>query len=435
MADYSLEVWVPLGGGPITPLPGATSISFTGSPSEGDTISFSLDGHSQGAEHIKELKNDVVLYREGKKIFRGRISSVNHNADAIGHKIDVTCVDYKSLLKRRHVYAATANGTGDIEQKAWDLVAYTQNAGGADWNLGITRSNDGGLGVGATVTWEPLSNIKDNIDLLAKTNSAQDAQDYFEWSIDPELVFTCHRPIRGRVDPQFICDYGGSVLSFGTSFDPNNYANHFYVQGAGSARTQFNTSDVGLWPGAVFEQVVQDSNYTTVDETDGAGFWLATFNGQLDKMRTYDLEISANRWNGPTDLWVGDYVHLDLNSGSLKIQESSYRVLTLHLQIDEAGLERLAVEVGYAPYQRYRDLYRMSNFMLEQRRSLLRQRATWYDTTYRALWSDVLLNTNRYGANSTRAKAALERFNAFKAQGYAFKTSDAYRGISRGRTT
>lgn len=433
MADYGLEVWKPMGP-VIAAISGHTGLSYDGSVDEGETISFSLDGNTPGAEHIREMITDIVLYRENQKIFRGRVVSATDEVDAISHTITVNCVDYKSLLKRRHVYSTTPNGTSlDLEELAWKLIDYSQTRG-TDWSLGITRGSSQAVGVTSSSTWDYLSNIKENIDSLAKSNTAEQATNYFEWTIDPELRFKAHRPTRGRQSPQFDASLGGTVLSFGTTFDPNSYSNYFFVSGSSGAWTAKYSLDIGKYPGGVFEEVVNDSALTSVDATDAAAFWLITFHGQLELLKSYALEIASERWGGPTELWVGDYVNLNLNSGRLKVNSSQFRVLNLHLEVDEAGQEHLAVEVGYAPAFTYRDFSRMSAQMRAHRMQVLNNRARWYDQQYHKMLNEAMrLKPRRGGKASAAYKAAYARFRALADKRNTFYHQDKWPAVRQSK--
>lgn len=427
MSDYQIELWEPMGS-VIAQVPTASGKTLTMSVDEGETFAFSISGNNPVAPLIRDMITDVVVYRENEKIFRGRIVQSTDSMDGATNTISVSCVDYKSLLKRRFIYTPNS-GTIDLELAAWNLINYTQTRGAeALHSLGITRGANQTHGRVMPVKWEVGSTIKDTIDTLAKTVSAEQVMDNFEWHIDPELVYRHYVPGRGREVPIFSCDFGGSVLSFDTGFDPNGYANLFRVQGAGSLLQWYGTPDIGRWPGSMFEEFINDSNLTTIGQVDASAFWNATFRGQLDKLRTYNLEISASRWGGPSQLWVGDYVFLELRQGRINVNTSDYRVLNMHLEIDDNGQEHLGIEVGYVPTATYRDFARMNSFMLYTRRQILAQRATWFKSQTQSLQNQLTHQERTRGRKSYPANAARKRLADFKVVYSKWQTDQTQRG-------
>lgn len=410
MADIDIELHWPLGS-IITPVTEFSNAQLTTSVDEGDTFSFSIDGNNPASRHIRDLITDVILYRDGQKLFRGRIVSSLDTMDAASHSVAVSAVDYKSLLKRRQLTSALTV-SGDLESVAWGAINFTQtyDANGT-FNLGIVRPANQSIGVTGGFAYDQDETVKDFIDRVAKTNTAEGAGDYFEWTIDANLQFRVFRPSRGRQQPQFLCDYGGSVLSIGTSFDPNSYSNHFVVRGAGTISTIQGSTDLGRWPGAAFQTVYNDSAFSTVAQTDAKAFWLMTFSGQLNLMRSYNLELSADRWGGPRSLWIGDAVTLSIVSGRVNVNSDQYRVLNLHYEIAESGQEKIAIEVGYATSSTYRDFNRMSSYMLAQRRSILAARANWYNSLITKLTNEWRVQVGKAGANSNAARAAKKRLD------------------------
>lgn len=409
--DYSIELVEPLGN-VIAQVPTAKNRRLTLSTEEGDTFSFSVSGKNPVAKFLRDMITDVNVYCDNIKIFRGRIVQTTDQVDGTADTVNVSCVDYKTLLKRRYFYVPN-KGTVDTEEHAWQAINYTQTRA-TDTGLGITRGENQATNHIRTATWEVGGSVRDFIDGLAKTASAEDARDYFEWHIDPELVFRCNVPGRGREVPVFTADYGGTVLSFDTGFDPNSYANIFRVQGGGSVLTWLTTQDYGRWPGSAFEEFINDSTISSINQSDAAAFWAMTHHGQLDKLRTYNLEISSARWGGPSQLWIGDFVYLDLKSGRVNVNTSDFRVLNMHLEIDDAGMEHIAIEVGFTPTATYRDFNRMSSFMLHHRRQVLAQRATWFKRTTQGLQSELAKQERARGRKSYPANAARRRLNDFK---------------------
>lgn len=410
----SVELWQPLGG-VIANLPEAQQKTLSLSTEDGDTFTFTLSGFDPKAKLIQEMFTDVVVYIDDKKVYRGRVVSAPQTGDATNATLTVSTVDYKSLLKRRFFIAPNIY-TGDIENRSWNAINVAQlRAGG---NLGITQGVNQTTGIVVTnFGVEAGTSVKDFIDTLSQTNSAMNDSNAFEWNIDPDLVFKVYQPTRGKRTPTFVCDFGGAVLSYDTSFDPSGYANQFYVQGNGPYSSAVTTDDARPpIPGGVFEEWVNDSALTTAALVDARAFWLATYNGQIELTKSYNLEISKARWHGPASVWIGDYVKLDIQHGTVDVQTEEMRVKNMHISEDEGGGEDVAIEVGYSVPSSYRDFNRLSNFMLKTRRDVLTQRAKWYKTISDSLYKEYTSQVKKTGAKSYEAKASLKRYNDWRAQ-------------------
>ncbi len=426
MAQWSVEIWQPLGG-VITNLPDAQAKTLTYSLTDGHTFSFSMNGRNEKAKFLRPMIADVVVWREGVKIFRGRIIQANQSGDAAGCTINVSAVDYKALLKRR-VFTQTGTYTGDLETCAWTAINTTQ-AVRTGANLGITRGVNQATGITATkYAYELGQTVKDFIDGLAATNSAVDQADSFEWDIDPELVFKVYKPTRGKRTPTFLADFGGSVLSYDQTFDPNDYANVFMVQGNGSYSSTAITEEGRRPPaGAMFEEFVNDGQLTTPALVDSRVFWMATYNGQLELTKTYNLELSNGRWNGPRDCWLGDYVKLNIVDGVLNVQTDLMRVRDMHLSVDNAGYEAVGIAVGFSVPSLYKDINRMNAFMRSTRQDILARRANWYNITNRSLYNEYLKAAKKHGAKSYEANAAKKRWQDFYKQADSWLKAEGFK--------
>ncbi len=427
-AQCSVELWQPLGG-VITSIPDAQDKNLTLSVSEGSTFSFTLNGFNEKASFLNEMITDVVVYREGVKIFRGRLVQAIPRGDSSGQVISCSAVDYKALLSRRH-FVTSGTTTGDLEAAAWLAINNTQTVRPGS-SFGITRGVN--QSTGQTVTKYPYelgTNIKDFIDGLAKTNTNTGDANAFEWDIDPDLVFKVYKPTRGKRTPTFLADWGGAVLSYDVQFDPNSYSNVFFVQGNGTVTSTVVTDEGRRTPpGGMLEEFVLDSQLTTATLVDARAFWLATYHGQLELARTYNLELSNSRWLGPESCWIGDFIRLDLSHGALNVKSDEMRITDMHISFDNSGYEGVAVGVGFQVPSSYRDINRMSLFMRTTRMDMLRNRATWYDRMNRSFYQEYQLAVKKHGANSYEAKAAKTRWQNFYKQARSWQNQNLGRPL------
>lgn len=390
----------------------AKSLSLTMSAGEGASFSFSLDGNDPGAKHIFEMFTDVIVYRNSEKVYRGRIVSAPQSGDSTNCSISVSTVDYKSMLKRKFITSATS-ASGTAESIAWSFINTAQNRSNGNW--AITRGvNQVTATSFTTYSVTAGTSVADAIDTLSQTNSAVNGANAFEWDIDPELVFRVYSPTRGRRQAAFTADFGGSVLSYDSSFDPNGYANAIYVQGS-TTYIAGAVTDEGRQPppGGLFELYVNDTNLTTTSLVDQRAFWLGTFNGNLALSKTYNCELSNAFWNGPDDCWIGDFVNLDIRHGNLNVQRSDVRVKDMAINVDVNGYEGVAIGVGWSAPARWDELNRMSNQMLVLRRDLLHQRSMWYLRTRDALYQEYLRELAINGEGAYETNASKQRLDDF----------------------
>ncbi len=393
----------------------AKDLSLTMSAAEGASFSFSLDGNDPGAKYIFEMFTDVVVYRNNVKVYRGRIVSAPQSGDSTNCSISVSSVDYKSMLKRKFVTAATS-ASGTAESIAWSLINTAQGRTNGNW--AITRGvNQVTATSYTTFAIAAGTSVADAIDTLSQTNNAVNGANAFEWDIDPELVFRVYTPTRGRRQAAFTADFGGSVLSYDSSFDPNGYANAIYVQGNTSYIAGAIT-DEGRQPppGGLFEQYVTDTALTTTALTDQRAFWMGTFNGNLALSKTYNCELSNAYWNGPNDCWIGDFVNLDIRHGNLNVQRSDVRVKDMAINVDVNGYEGVAIGVGWSSPAKWDEFNRFSNQMLILRRDLLHQRSMWYLRTRDALYQEWLVELAQSGQGSYEENASKTRLEEFDRQ-------------------
>ncbi len=409
MAKWNVEIWQPLGG-IITQLPDAQNISLSMDVNEGHQFTFTMNGFNETAKHLRPMIVDVVVYRDSVKLFRGRLIQATPQGDANVQIVSCSAVDYKALLKRK-VFVTSGTYTADLETCAWNAINTAQLRS----SFGITRGVNQAVGVSATrIAYEAGMTVFDFINTCASRNSGLDSGDCFEWDIDPDLVFKVYKPMRGKRTPTFLADFGGSVLSYDVAFDPNDYANVMYVQGNGSYQATV-TTDEGRRPpaGSIFETYLNDGSLTSAALVDAKAFWLATFNGQMELTKSYNLAISNHRWDGPVDCWLGDFIKMDIRHGVLNVQTESMRITGLSIQVDSSGYEGIAISVGYSVPTAFKDINRLSAFMRSTRQDMLRNRALWYKNTNATLWKAYTAAVKKHGAGSYEANAAHKRWQDF----------------------
>jgi len=142
-------------------------------------------------------------------------------------------------------------------------------------------------------------------------------------------------------------------------FDRSNRTSTSYVDGgdfapSGDAPTGSNDVEVSQIaysstadgsPEGYWESQITDNDLTKQSSVDDKAQWSVERHGEL--LPSYTVEINPSFWNGPEDLWVGDTVMLDANSGRLRVQRDDLRVTEMTFSIDENGKETIGAVLGY----------------------------------------------------------------------------------------
>lgn len=313
----------------------------------GATAKFSLDGRHILAPLIDELATDVIVLRDGVRLFRGRIGATSDTLDASTHKTSIDIADYRAILQRRIWWNATTTYTG-IEQGtiAWNLISHTQGQTGG--NLGITQGAGAVTGVTTTRTVEPGVIIGGELDTLAEAGDPSAGTGAgFDWEIAADLAFNIFYPSRGQSKPTVILEYGGSIESITRQVAPSAYANAVRVSGsaAGIAGTAVAT-DVGTRSEGRWDHQEGD---TTILTSPAAAARAARILTDLDGLDpSYTCVLRAGWWEGPTHLFIGDTVPAVIRSGRLNVQ-TSLRVTELSVTLGESGEEKVSVTLGPTP--------------------------------------------------------------------------------------
>lgn len=192
--------------------------------SDVSSVSFSLDGHDPALFFINELQCDLVVYRNGIKLFRGRIGPSDDDIDSTSHKVSFTATCYRDVLNKRIIFPdfwLDQKGR-DQSDEAWYLISKAQDADNGD--MGIRRGSGVITGVNRNVLFESGNKVGESIQELSERT------DGFEWDVDADLNFNVYYPQRGGVN-QPVLDVGGMVTKIKRTVDPKEYANVVRVTG------------------------------------------------------------------------------------------------------------------------------------------------------------------------------------------------------------
>jgi hypothetical protein len=327
-------------------------------PSE---ASFSVPGDSINALQVEELIDDLWVYRNGAKMFRGRVMSSADSVDSTAYDVSFTTRGYTALLDRRIIIATDPSipvpyGTYwtttpppviqyavgvALEDVVWGLIVHAQSQKGMD--LGITKGvwPTTGLKVPGPDPYEFADGDKiwPHIQTIAASSPG------FDFWIDSDNKANIAYPQRGSNQGTTL-DYGGSVVRVNRTFESSSYANYMRQSGATDLVDPANFSDFELatLPEGGWAEVVGDTSLLTDAQVDRAG--RGNFQRLNQLAPSYTVTLAAGAWRGPSSLWVGDTARVVIRRGRLAVNELM-RVLEINCDIDQNGVETVSVVLNW----------------------------------------------------------------------------------------
>lgn len=319
---------------------------------ESADASFSIDGRDPKMSQLHALTSDVHVYRDGQRMFAGRVTPGTDDIDTSTHSTSVTAVDYRAMLDRRLVYV-DSSGTADIADVAWQLIADTQGGviiPGGDW--GITRGTFGSNGIGTTRTYHVAhgQTVAEAIDLLADTWGG------FEWQVDSWRRWQAWAR-RGTDLTGFAVAYtssGGNVASISRAADSGDFANAVRVVGADDDGGDPPTP---LLPAVRFVTGVENSPEGRIEV--GLGQSDLKTQAQIDAyadtelarrstiVPSYTATLAAGVWEGMDTCWLGDSVPVVIQSGRLNVNTRD-RITEVSADIGDDGSETVTLTFGFS---------------------------------------------------------------------------------------
>ena len=329
-------------GEPVADLLGARSRKVTFRRDGPCEASWSMDGrwsaitgNPPDAAVVKELLNDVLVYRDGDLLFRGRIGPTEDTVDADSHTVSMAAVDYRGYLDRRILYAAQTYTATDQAGIAWALVDYANTRIGGD--VGITRGTGQTTGVNRDRNYEAGKSIGEALDELGRVIGG------FDWEVDPWLRLNVYSPSRGTIR-DFVAEYGSNVARVSRSVDPGSYANAVRSTGDTALTTAvtLNAATLATRPERRFDLAVSDPDVKvqqTVQDRASAALAIAEV-----IQPSYTVTLRPGRWS-PGDVWLGDVTKIVVRSGRLDVNTSE-RVEEISVSVGDDGSETVELTYG-----------------------------------------------------------------------------------------
>jgi hypothetical protein len=343
-------------------------------------FTFTIDGHSQGAALIQELRQDIIVWRwdvtQGKDIpfFRGPIAQSEDQINENGHVVTVTCHDYLAMYGRRFL-----TSTLTVTQQDQDLLVNSlvqmgarslTNSAGASLYPGITLPFNGATKVNpdgsartslSNTLGAPLRDrtyfgqqfLDQAIDNLATVISGFDYDVLPRSDLNGYDTFRIFFPVQGVTRSDFALVYGSNVAEITRTVNSSDFANYERVLGN-------NGVEDGSLPQVYSEAQTSDA---TAGQVGSVGVWMSGENASdvaiqstLDSkaqgdlaqasllVPSYTLQLTPG-WYVPGTPNMGDVVPFVINSGRLAIN-TTIRIVGISYSIGDDGQEDVALTVG-----------------------------------------------------------------------------------------
>lgn len=299
------------------------------------SATFTLDGRSEEAAVIEELATDLMIYREGRLFFRGRISVEHDQGNASKHVVQFTATDYRGFLGEHRFVGPVGRVFTGVDQGlvAWTLIQESQALPGG--NLGISNGLGALSGTPHTRTYDPGKPVGEAIDELMRISPGGG-----EWEISGDLMLNRWYPRRGTAT-NVVLDYGGIVTEFDRLLSGRDFANSVMATASqGLLPATAALPGLALDPRGLWER---QEGFTSVVEQATVGVKAGWLLDQASVLRPeISVTLAAGRWDGPDVLWLGDTCELALRSGRLTDAGAGrHRIVEIVLVPGDHGTEKV----------------------------------------------------------------------------------------------
>lgn len=347
----------PASGGHELALTEAHGRRYTARLNDNSDMSFSIDGRHPQADAIAELSTDVHLLfsdAKGTRILdRCRVGPTRDEITEDEHRVEVTCLDYRAVLRDGRILYSTDTLTyesTDQAEIAWGLLDTTQQQPGGSLGIAKAWSGINPTGIDRDRTYEAGDSVGQRIQELSEV------EDGFDWDITPVsasgLRLDLWYPARGA-SRGVILILGGLVAAVQREVDTSTYANAIRYTGAqGDDETPGpdpreiaapQLDQPGAWPQGRWDAVFGDDGLTTQAALNARAAWQLAESQAIRPV--YTVRLRRGGWQGPDHIWLGDTVRLIVPSGRLQV-DTQLRVHEVQLDIDEDGGETATLTLG-----------------------------------------------------------------------------------------
>jgi hypothetical protein len=338
---------------PTQPLSTFDSWSLSRNLDDGCSMSIQMAANSISGVQIKELETDIWIYRNGVKVDRFRVISVDQEWGEDGeNRLAVQAVCYRRILASRHVVSALTYSSVSQGDIVWGLIDHTQSQLNGD--LGITIGS-----LGPPIIRSRSYLVGQNI-LEAITDLTQ-ADGNMTWDIDPDLqlfVTTAGSyPLRAMP-----AQLGTNLRNIAKPSGASLFGNVALVSGD----TQFTIVEIQNAQSILSDQRGRWEKYRAfTQETDQANL-TEQAEGLLESTQSpsivWSFELIPDRFYTDSDYAVGDFVVLaqpptvvpsqpDPTIPYLTVagQTILVQILTVSLTVDANGASSVKMTAVQAP--------------------------------------------------------------------------------------
>lgn len=331
----------------------APTLNFylTGQPHD---FSCTIDARTEAGRNLRDLVNDVWIYRDGKLLFRGPMWTGGDTGDTDSHTVQVTANSYRFRLAHWFVPPATSsNGMVSLGTvatppglgwRAIQLVAPLSDLASVIVDKHVTA------GTGVTTQAQGGSPIDATIDTFTQIQP-------FDWDMIPNdstglIEYTTWAPTRGASKPEVVLIYdedgGASNATFARTFDMTTFGNWLFLTGQdanGNSVVAKAPTTPAFGPEGLY-MVAGDSSNVDASQLP------AQANTQLAAAETprasYTFTPSHPEWwGGPDHVWLGDSIQAVIKSGRLDVDDM-IRVQQIGLSPAD-GADNVTITVGAKP--------------------------------------------------------------------------------------
>lgn len=312
-------------GTPICDLWDARSRKVTLALASPPTFTWDTDGDAVSATLLTELTNDVIGYRDGTALFRGRIGPTQDTLDASGHSVSWTAVGYEGALARRVAWTGSTRTWTATDQALIVKALIDGTQALTDGDLGIDTSGLTATGRTRDYSVDLGKGISDAIHDLSTMI------DGFDFSVEPDMTAHVWYPQRGTA-VSWAAVWGATITSATRTVDTSSYASD--VLGTGGDTTTPHTSSrtprtLGRW------ETSQSWSDVTIQSTLNAHT-----DGELaldDWFPSWSVTVDPGRWS-PSDAWLGDTIGLHVHDGRLDVSTTG-RIVAISFDIGDQDAE------------------------------------------------------------------------------------------------
>lgn len=397
------------GNGVVRELTKASSRQMTFSLVEPATLSFEMPGNNPQTAALRPLIDDVLVYRDSTPVQRFRVVSRVLEKSAGVLNAQFAAISYKGLARSAIFHPEYTLAYASTEQTAiaWNILqqAFGTSSANLAW-LGITGRRTPAVSRARVLTGQAtdygpgrLTNyfqagqtIYEGIDIIASMTNG------FEWDIIPDATnpytalyagfWNLEEATGGRsqfvTQSNLLLTDGGTLTGWSHTLTPAEFANVIRYTGGTNTVENFTTGAAAAASVAWLPSTKIPAETATNDPPDSYGRWerdiqaddettgVAGAQAAFNQANLYTPEISLDlareRWQGPSQLWLGDKARLIITepiTGTsdqyvLYIDEA-VKVVQIDISIDDLGAEDVSLAVNRPKFNSARDFQDMSD--------------------------------------------------------------------------